>query len=269
MNDNKETIIELKTNGPDTINVIQITDTHILDEGAPSFNDYDTSASLVNIIKEIKTNESSTDLILLTGDLVHGPAETSYQKLADYLSVLINPIFYIPGNHDDPGLMNYILGANGYDSGKLIRAGQWLIILLNTCVKGEHFGELSDTELGFLRTSLESSLESHCLIALHHHPVAINSSWMDAMALINADVFLNVIDDFDHIRAIIWGHIHQAFELDRKNVKLLGSPSTCLQFKPGSDVFAVDEKSPAYRELMLKDDGTIKTSVIYLGNTNY
>ena len=73
MNYNKETIIELKANDPDTINIIQITDTHILDEGAPSFNDYDTSASLVNIIKEIKINESSTDLILLTGDLVHEP----------------------------------------------------------------------------------------------------------------------------------------------------------------------------------------------------
>ncbi len=269
MIDTNETIIELKTNVPETINIIQITDTHILDVGAPSFNDYDTSASLIKVIEEIKENESDTDLILLTGDLVHEPTETSYQKLADYLSVLTIPILCIPGNHDDPGLMNYIMGANGYDTGKLISSGRWLIILLNTCLIGEHSGELSDTELDFLRSSLESNLDNHCLIALHHHPVSISSSWMDAMDLINAEEFLNIVDDFDHVRAIIWGHIHQEFELDRNNVKLLGTPSTCLQFKPESDVFAVDEKPPAYRKLMLKNDGTVDSSLIYLSNNIY
>lgn len=269
MIDTNETIIELITKVPETINIIQITDTHIVDDGAPSFSDFDTSASLIKVIEEIRENESDADLILLTGDLVHEPTETSYQKLADHLSVLTTPLLCLPGNHDDPGIMNYIMGANGYDASKLIRSGQWLIILLNTCVKGEHSGELSNTELNFLRASLESKIDFHCLIALHHHPVSINSSWMDAMALLNPEEFFNVVDDFDHIRAIIWGHIHQEFELDRNNVKLLGSPSTCLQFKPESDEFGIDEKSPAYRKLILKNDGTVNSRVIYLSNTNY
>jgi 3',5'-cyclic-AMP phosphodiesterase len=264
MIDTNETITDLIASDPDTINIIQITDTHILDDGGPSFSDYDTSASLHRIVEEIGINESDADLILLTGDLVHEPTETAYQKLADYLSVLTTPILCLPGNHDNPVLMNYVMGANGYDTGKLIKSGRWLIVLLNTCVIGEHSGELSNTELDFLRTSLESNLDCHCLIALHHHPVSINSSWMDAMNLVNAEDFLNVVDNFDHIRAIIWGHIHQEFELDRNNVKLLGSPSTCLQFKPGSDVFDLDEKSPAYRKLRLNYDGTVDSSVIYL-----
>ena len=263
-----ETITDIVSTIPDTINVIQITDTHILDEGAPSFSDYDTSASLVKVVKEIKKNESDADLILLTGDLVHESTKTSYQKLADHLSVLTTPILCLPGNHDDPVLMNYIMGANGFDTDKLIRSGRWLIILLNSCLTGEHSGELSDNELEFLRSSLESNPDSHCLIALHHPPVLINSAWMDAMALINAEEIFSVVDDFDHVRAIIWGHIHQEFKLDRNNVKLLGTPSTCLQFKPESDVFAIDKKPPAYRKLMLKSDGSIKSKVIYLSNTN-
>lgn len=248
----------------DSIKVVQITDTHIMDDGASSFNDFDTSASLVKVIEKIKANEADTDYVLLTGDLVHEATNTSYQKLADHLSTLTIPLLSLPGNHDIPDLMEYIMGANGYDTGKIINIGQWLIILLNTCVIGEHSGELSNAEQVFLKKTLASNLDKHCLIALHHHPVSINSIWMDSMSLINADEFLNIVDKFDHVRGIIWGHIHQEFETVRNNVTLLGSPSTCLQFKPGSDVFAIDEKPPAYRKIELQADGVLNTEVVYL-----
>jgi Icc protein len=259
-----ETITKRETKVPDNINIIQITDTHILDDGAPSFNDYDTSASLMRVIDKIIASESDADLILLTGDLVHEPTQTSYQKLADHLSVLTTPILSLPGNHDAPELMRYVMGANGHDTGNLIQFDNWLIILLDTCVRGEHSGELSVTELAFLQASLEANPDLHCLIALHHHPVSINSSWMDAMSLLNAKEFLDIVDEFKQVQAIIWGHIHQEFEDERAEVRLLGSPSTCLQFKPGSSEFAVDNKTPAYRKLTLKNNGSINSNVIYV-----
>ncbi len=254
----------VKTKTTDSIKIIQITDTHIMDDDAPSFNDFDTSASLVQIIKKINKDESDADLILLTGDLVHEATKSSYQKLADHLSILTTPLLSLPGNHDDPDLMEYVMGANGYDTGKTLKIGPWLIILLNTCVIGEHSGELSDAEQEFLRTTLESNSDCHCLIALHHHPVSINSPWMDSMPLINAQDFLNIVDRFDHVRGIIWGHIHQEFEVIRNNVMLLGSPSTCLQFKPKSEVFAVDDKPPAYRKIELQADGIVNADIVYL-----
>jgi 3',5'-cyclic-AMP phosphodiesterase len=264
MVNSNEPITELKIKSPDSIKIIQITDTHIQDDGAPLFNDFDTSASLLQIIKSIKDNEADADLILLTGDLIHEATKSAYQKLVDHLLPLTAPVLCLPGNHDDVDMMNDIMASSGHDIGKVFKAGQWLIILLNTCVSGQHCGKLSSTELEFLQTTLESSSGTHCLIALHHHPVPINSLWMDAMALTNAKDFLNIIDDFDHVRAIIWGHIHQKFELIRNNVSLLASPSTCLQFKPKSDVFAIDEKLPAYRKLLLKSNGMLNTEVVYL-----
>jgi len=61
---NKE--IKVITKSVDSIKIIQITDTHILDDDAPSFNDFDTSASLLHIIENINKNESDTDIILLS-----------------------------------------------------------------------------------------------------------------------------------------------------------------------------------------------------------
>ncbi|HIF51239.1 MAG TPA: 3',5'-cyclic-AMP phosphodiesterase [Thiotrichaceae bacterium] len=258
----KGTVVLIKPGG--SIKIIQITDTHIIDDDAPLFSGFDTSVSLLQVIDNIRENESDADLILLTGDLIHEATKTSYHKLSEHLSTLSIPVFCLPGNHDDPEILNEIMTMNGYGLGKVIKAGQWLIILLDTCVKGEHRGELSNSELEFLETTLASHANTHCLIALHHHPVPINSPWMDAMSLTNTKELLSIIDKFDHVRALVWGHIHQEFELLRNNVRLLGTPSTCLQFKPESDVYAVDDKPPAYRKLELLEDGNIKTEVVYV-----
>ncbi|MAS82244.1 MAG: phosphodiesterase [Legionellales bacterium] len=248
------------------ISVIQITDTHIFDDGTSSFNDYDTSASLMRVINKIIESESDVDLILLTGDLVHEPTSASYQKLADHLSIITTPIFILPGNHDVPELMKYIMGLNGYGTGNIIKFDDWVIILLNTCVRGKNGGELSHAELSFLQRSLEVYEDTNTLIALHHPPVLINSSWMDAMSLTNAKYFLSLIDDHKQVRGIIWGHIHQEFEDSTTHAKLLGTPSTCLQFKPGSTEFIIDDKAPAYRKLILGNDGVISSNVIYISD---
>lgn len=255
---------KLESGGSGLVSIIQITDTHILDDGAPTFNDFDTSASLIRVIEKIKKTETDADLILLTGDLVHEPTRTAYQKLADHLSALTIPVLSLPGNHDAPELMRSVMSENGHDTGNVVKLNNWLIILLNSAVQGQHSGELSANELAFLRRSLGENPELDCLIALHHHPVAINSQWMDAMALKNAKELFNIIDDFGQVRGIIWGHIHQEFVTNRNQIKLYGTPSTCIQFEPGSDEFTVSNKTPAYRKLLLKADGALMTEVKYL-----
>ena len=145
-----------------------------------------------------------------------------------------------------------------------MKIGNWLLILLNSRLENEHSGELSEAELDFLSATLESNSENHCLIALHHHPVSIESSWMDSMILKNGKEFLDIVDRFETVRGIIWGHIHQKFESERNGVILLGSPSTCKQFKPKAEAYTEDNKPPAYRKIELFDDGKIKTKVVYV-----
>jgi Icc protein len=61
-----------------------------------------------------------------------------------------------------------------------------------------------------------------------------------------------------------WGHVHQSFDRRRHGVRLLGTPSTCAQFLPLSNEFAVDARPPAYRRLILRCDGTIETEVVWV-----
>jgi Icc protein len=47
----------------------------------------------------------------------------------------------------------------------------------------------------------------------------------------------------------------------RNGVRLLGSPSTCVQFAPGSEHFKVGDQAPGYRWLRLHPDGGLETGV--------
>ncbi|KTC63185.1 hypothetical protein AO262_22830 [Pseudomonas fluorescens ABAC62] len=44
-------------------------------------------------------------------------------------------------------------------------------------------------------------------------------------------------------------------------MRLLASPSTCIQFAPGSEDFKVSEQAPGYRWLRLHGDGRLETGV--------
>ena len=57
------------------------------------------------------------------------------------------------------------------------------------------------------------------------------------------------------------GKARSLAEGQRKNIRLLASPSTCFQFKPNSDQFGFDEKDPGLRWIHLKKDGSFETGV--------
>jgi 3',5'-cyclic-AMP phosphodiesterase len=84
------------------------------------------------------------------------------------------------------------------------------------------------------------------------------------VGLDNADEFLKVIDRHKNVRSIVWGHVHQAYDGLRKNVRMLATPSTGAQFLPHADDFALDRRPPAYRTLELQLDGSLITEVVWV-----
>jgi Icc protein len=113
-----------------------------------------------------------------------------------------------------------------------------------------------DAELG--------RVAQHAMVCLHHHPIAMGSRWLDTSGLSNAAEFWRVIDAHSCVRAVTWGHVHQAHEGLRGQVKLFATPSTGAQFLPGSDRYAVDSRPPAYRSFELHADGHIESQVHWI-----
>src|SRR5690606_601033 len=103
--------------------------------------------------------------------------------------------------------------------------------------------------------------ERHLVLSLHHHPVRIGGGEMESVAVRSADRLWQRLDAEARVRTVLWGHIHQQLEQQRESVRLLASPSTCVQFAAGSSDFATDQQAPGYRWLRLHDDGRMETGV--------
>lgn len=255
---------EIQTADPGRINLIQITDTHITGHADDRFDGVDTAATLSAVLDRIEQLEPVPEAMLVTGDLVHDPEEAAYDRLLDLLDPVKCPVFCIPGNHDEPGLMHERLNRGHIHTVKSLTAANWRILLLDTWIPDSHAGRLSKEELQFLADRLDAERPEYSLIALHHPPVSMASTWMDAMGLENADEFLSIADGHTAVRVVIWGHAHQEYDSRRGQTRLLGTPSTCIQFKPGADRYIRDDRPPAFRQLFLLEDGTVNTRVQYV-----
>ena len=143
------------------------------------------------------------------------------------------------------------------------QVGQWQLVLLNSQIPGEVGGELGQQELHWLETCLEdaASKQLYTLICLHHQPVAIGSAWIDQQQVTDSDAFFALVDRFPLVRGILWGHVHQEYDTVRNGVRLMSTPSSCIQFEPRCENFKVDAQAPGYRWLELQANGAIETVV--------
>lgn len=200
---------------------------------------------------------------MLTGDLSQDESGDSYEHLYDIIKQLASPIYYIPGNHDKPSVMFEHLSINKplIKTDKSFSALNWQIILLNSIIEGSVEGYLSALELERLDNELKACAGKHVLISLHHQPVPIGAEYLDCIGLQNQKELFEVIDKHRHVKVVLWGHIHQEFCAERDGILLIGTPSTCFQFKPRVADFALDEVPPGYRSIRLYTNGTVATTV--------
>jgi 3',5'-cyclic-AMP phosphodiesterase len=243
------------------LRLLQITDPHLFGSADGALRGVVTRRSLESVLQHARAHHGNAEAILLTGDLVNDEPE-GYAEVRELLGDLGKPVWCLPGNHDDPAIMRRALAAPPFSVGGHHDLGAWRIVMLDSCAPGQSYGLLSRTELARLDAALASAGERQVLIGLHHHPVPMGSRWIDSVALKNSEDFFAVADRYACVRAIVWGHVHQSHDSRRKGVRLLATPSTCAQFLPNSDHFAIDPSPPAYRRLTLRADGTIDTEVV-------
>ena len=248
------------------LSVVQLSDTHLFaDENKEMFK-VNTRDTLSNVISHVRQTVEHIDCVLVTGDLVHDESVQGYQALKEMLQALDAPTFYIPGNHDDADLLLEILEDATANDVYVVERANWKLILLDSSVVGKVEGHLSESVLSQLERELENSEDRHVLIGVHHHVVNINSPWLDELNLINHREFLALIEKFAQVKAVINGHIHQELDRTVNDIRFLGVPSTCFQFKPNREKAEIDPSFAGYRHIELLDDGTINTNVYSVPN---
>lgn len=250
---------KLMTNGD--IRIIQLSDLHLAEARSFELKGVNTYRSASQIMGTIDT--STADIVVVSGDISEDGSAASYQHFKTLCHEhSVHQPYCLPGNHDNLENMTRQLKGLPYCGSLSFR--KWLFVFVNTHQQGFHDGAIGTDEYQRMTELLTQHPEQHVALFMHHHVFSTGSAWIDRYQVRERDTFLAWVKDYPTIRAVITGHIHQAFSSKRNGVAFFGSPSTCVQFMQGRDKAEVAELGPGYRELIFRAGGEIDTKVIHL-----
>jgi len=244
------------------VRLLQFSDPHLMADPRATLRGVPTLASMQAVLAHAGGRRHNIDALVCTGDIVNDQPD-AYAHFARELAAFGRPVYCVPGNHDDPARLRSALARPPFQVGGHVDLGAWRLVLVDSCAAGQVRGRVSTAELHALDAALRAA-PRYAMVFVHHHPVSMSSRWLDAIGIENAAEFLRVLDAHAQLRAVSWGHVHQCYDIRRRGVRLLATPSTCAQFLPQANEFTIDSRPPAYRRLLLQPDGTLDTEVVWV-----
>ncbi|MBI3591119.1 MAG: phosphodiesterase [Candidatus Melainabacteria bacterium] len=236
--------------------IIQITDTHLFGDKNRKINGANSYSNLKKVLSHVALSEKP-DLIVVTGDLSQDCTFESYQHMANVLNCTGIKYYLLPGNHDDVDVINKVFDFN-WVKDKVDYScdfNNWFISVVDTSVYPEVGGQLSDEQIKKLENNLVKNKNKSTLVFMHHHPIFVNSDWLDEMILKDADKFNKVIQANSQVKAVLFGHIHQVFEKTINSTFYGSTPACCYQVQPNTKTFTIEKLTPGYRVIELNNDG--------------
>lgn len=247
-----------------TVRVLQITDPHLFANSAGALRGTVTDESLREVLAHVERGGWPADFVAMTGDLIQDDSREAYRRFRSHFSPLGLPVLCIPGNHDVRELMQDELAGEPFRYCAAIARRSWLVVGIDSCRTNSAGGHVTQQEFERLEGAVAASDARHVLVCLHHPPLPVGSAWLDQVGLDNGEEFLERVAAIGRVRGCLFGHVHQNVDTEVRGMRILGTPSTCRQFRPDSDEFALDERSPAYRRVSLGDDGSIADELIWV-----
>ncbi len=248
------------------IRILHLTDPHLFADPEGSLRGTVTRASLERVLDHYRAGDWKADRIIVTGDLIQDDSAEAYERFRELLLPLDTRVHCVPGNHDVRRLMQPVCCFPPFSYCAYEEIGDWLIVGLDSCTTDDAGGFLADEELARLSTIVDDSEAKHVMVCLHHPPVPMGSAWLDTVGLRNGEQFLQHAAALQRVRLAVFGHVHQDYDAEHHGIRIMATPSTCSQFLPGSDDFAVDDRPPAYRRITLHGDGSTEDELIWVGD---
>lgn len=249
------------------IRIVQITDLHITTTPKKTPIEENPRESLERVLQAIQNLTPYPDVLIASGDLADDGAPESYQILRDLLLKLDLPVHCAQGNHDLPENLERVLVDHPISNLGEFDYGNWQLLLLDSCVPEESYGNVAPSELNRISEALTQKPDHNTLIVLHHSPIAVCSA--RGCNLENAQELLSLLQSHPKVRGVAWGHIHQEYDAIQENLRLMGTPSTCSYFEHShSDgsfevTHSKDTDRIGFRLMELYPDGTIQTEVVW------
>ncbi|NVK22419.1 MAG: 3',5'-cyclic-AMP phosphodiesterase [Kangiellaceae bacterium] len=238
--------------------ILHISDSHLFADAEQTLLGVNTRESFEAVLDNVTRQGVEPDLIVMTGDISQDYSAKSYQYFAERISQLNKPVFSLAGNHDELSFLKQYLCHDNLFLNKQVITEHWQVLLLNTHSKGQVYGVVTADELTWLETCLQDNPELPTVVFMHHHPIPIDSLWLDKIGVKNAQSVTDILQAYPQVKLCGFGHVHQTIDVQVDNIRYLSVPSTCVQFLPQSDEFSASEERPGYRVYHCNRDGHIE-----------
>jgi Icc protein len=212
--------------------LLHLSDTHFVSTGL-LYGDVDAHARLTEVFAAVEASGLRPEAIVFTGDLADKGEPEAYRKLrraAEAAAAAANAkLIWVVGNHDDRGHVRSVLLDEEVDYSPLYRRydlGGLRVLVLDTSVPGFHHGEVSDDQLEWLATELETPAPDGTLLVLHHPPIPCVQDLAVLTELRNQRGLARVVENSDVV-AILAGHLHFSASSVFAKVPVSVASSTC------------------------------------------
>jgi Icc protein len=210
--------------------IAQLTDLHV---GAP-WGDASESAVATALAAVALVLGRPADAVVVTGDIANTPTDAEYERARMLLDELAAPVYVLPGNHDDRDALrrHFPLPATEAEHLSYVAdLGPIRMIALDTVRPAESGGQLDGPRLAWLKTALAANRTTPTLLAMHHPPLDIGQSGMDAIGIPEPQrrALGAILAHHPQVHRIISGHVHHAVIGDLDGTPVLAVPSTGVQ----------------------------------------
>lgn len=213
----------------------QISDLHIKANGRLAYGVVDTVGMLERCVQRIQALPQQPDVVIATGDLVDLGTAAEYGLLRELLSPLSQPVYLLPGNHDE----RQALRASFPDHRYLTQCEpfiQWSVddypvrlVGIDTVLPGSGSGKLCSQRLSWLDQTLSAAPKQPTVIAMHHPPFVTGIGHMDRLGLDGIAGLSEVVGRHPHVERVIAGHLHRSITVRFAGTVVSVSPSPAHQ----------------------------------------
>jgi len=256
---------------------VHISDHHLCESEEILRRGFSPAYAMRSVMQDIYDKVGSQiDFIVSTGDLVEPSTETAYLSARKLLgareepAIAPGPIYFtsfgfknfrmvlLPGNHDErqpyyKTLFHQRSNNPLVNTSFMHKRVQFVCLDWGNLPKGVAY---PDT-LSFLERSLESGNPS--VLLMHHHALPIGSTWLDDFIPDEVEKFWEIVKG-RNVLAILSGHVHITYELEKNGIPVMGVRSTAFPLLL-SDEQVIVLQPPHYRLVTI--DGNQLSSKIY------
>ena len=197
--------------------IAQISDLHVQPEGEKAYGIVDTNRFLRAAVAQLNRLQPQPDIVVATGDLVDNRTEAEYRMLQAIMSPLRAPVYFAMGNHDDRTAFRQVFSHLSYipDEGFIqyvLDEYPVRIIVLDTLVDGEGYGDIDAVRLAWLDARLQENPRKTTIIFMHHPPFATGLPGMDRIQCRNGGALATLIKQYPCVQRVACGHLHRSIQ---------------------------------------------------------